>query len=441
MMGSSRRRSYLAIALAATMVAAACAGGASPTPGGGSPGTSPGGGATIPPAGAGEVSVIGTWGGKEQDAFLAMVKPWEDRTGNKVKFTGTRDINAVLATGVASGILPDAAGLPGPGQMAEFARAGALKPLDGVLDMATYNAEVVPAVSELGIVDGQTYGVFIKNAVKGPIWFNKANFTGTPPATFDELQQVPVNAPTMRWCVGLEAEAASGWPGTDWIEDIILRQSGPEVYDAWVRGEQKWSSPEIKQAWESFGDVLDNAFGGPQAIVADGPTGDFRTAGNALFTDPPGCLFHHQANFITANFVEGGASADEFDFFLMPDINPQYAGSITGGGDLFGLFSDKPEAQDLIKYLVTAEAQQIWVDIGGAISANTKVTKYPDEITGRLAQNLLEAKTFRFDGSDLMPEAMNNAFWSAILEFALDQSKLDSILANLDEVQESAYAQ
>src|SRR5262245_49779487 len=118
------------------------------------------------------VSVIGTWGGDEQAAFLEMVKPWEQSTGATVKYTGTPDINAILTTGVASGVLPDLAGLPGPGQMAEYAQAGALKPLDGVLDLATYQADTAPSLVELGKTDGQVYGVFIKAAIKGLIWYN-----------------------------------------------------------------------------------------------------------------------------------------------------------------------------------------------------------------------------------------------------------------------------
>ena len=106
---------------------------------------------------------------------------------------------------------------------------------------------------------------------------------------------------------------------------------------------------------------------------------------------------------------------------------------------LVGLFSDKAAAKDLIKYLVTAEAQQIWVDRGGAISANNKVTTYPDDVAKRSADALLAATAFRFDGSDLMPKAMNDAFWAAMLDFTVDQSKLDSILSNLDEIQTSAY--
>ena len=96
------------------------------------------------------VTVVGTWGGSEQESFLAMVKPWEDRTGNKVKYTGSRGLGAYLQTAVASGTLPDLAGLPGPGEMAEFYAQGALKPLDDVLDIATYKAETAPAFVELG---------------------------------------------------------------------------------------------------------------------------------------------------------------------------------------------------------------------------------------------------------------------------------------------------
>jgi alpha-glucoside transport system substrate-binding protein len=125
----------------------------------------------------------------------------------------------------------------------------------------------------------------------------------------------------------------------------------------------------------------------------------------------------------------------------MPDINPQFAGAFTGAGDLFGLFSDKAAAKDLLKYLVTAEAQQIWVSRGGALSGNTKVTDYPDAVSKRSAEILGTAKIFRFDGGDLMPNAMKAAFFRSMVDFAENQGNLDAILASLDEVQTSSYAQ
>jgi alpha-glucoside transport system substrate-binding protein len=388
------------------------------------------------------VNVIGTWGGDEQKNFLAMVAPWEQQTGNKVKYTGTRDINQILTTGVASGVLPDLAGLPGPGQMAQYAQAGALKPLDDVLDMAKYKDETAKALVDLGTVDGKTVGVFIKAAVKGLIWYKPKlhDYQADPPKTWDDLTAAAAankgNA-DQTWCVGLESGAASGWPGTDWIEDIVLRSAGPAKYDQWWSGKLKWTSPEIKSAFQEFGKVVDASYGGANTVL----TTNFEKGGDPLFKDPPGCEFHHQASFITGLGAFKALKAEtDYNFFPFPDIDPANTGAIEGAGDLFGMFHDTPEAKSLIKYLVTAPAQDIWVKAGGALSANKNATDYPDNIAKRSAALLTDAKIFAFDASDLMPSAMNSAFWQAILDYAKDHSKLDSILANLDKVQKDAYA-
>ena len=398
---------------------------------------------STPAAGGKTVTVIGTWGGDEEKAFLAMVKPWETSTGNTVKYTGTRDINAILTTGVASGVLPDLAGLPGPGQMAEYAKANALKPLDSVLDLATYKSETAPALVDLGTVDGKVVGVFIKAAVKGLIWYSPAlhDYSSGAPATWDDLKAAATankgNAGAI-WCVGLESGSATGWPGTDWIEDIVLRQSGPDVYNAWWQGKQAWSSPEIKSAFQTFGDVIANAAGGSNTVL----TTAFQEGGDGLFTNPPQCEFHHQASFITGlGKFKDAAAGTAYNFFPFPDINPSYTGAVEGAGDLFGMFHDTDEAKSLMKYLVTADAQDIWVKLGGALSANKNATSYPDDIAKRSAELLSSAKIFAFDASDLMPSAMNAAFWTAVVDYTKDPSKLDAILATLDGVQKDAYAQ
>jgi alpha-glucoside transport system substrate-binding protein len=383
-----------------------------------------------------EVTVVGSWGGSEQDSFLAMVKPWEDRTGNKVKYTGSRGLGAYLTTAVASGTLPDLAGLPGPGEMAQFARGGSLKFLDDVLDVNTYKADTVPALVDLGTVDGKIAGVFIKTSVKGFIWYNTSNYDGTVPDNWDAVMATDTGDADSLFCVGLESGADSGWPGTDWVEDFVIRQSGPEVYDSWVAGQTKWTDPAIKQAFEAFGEVLENSFGGTAKINST----NFGDGGNDLFTDPPGCLFHHQASFISDFFKkQGGAQDGDFDFFVMPEINSQFAGALTGGGDLFGLFSDKAAAKDLLKYLVTAEAQQVWADRGGFVSANTKVTTYPNAVDQKSADAIKNTTAFRFDGGDLMPGTLKAAFFTAMVDYAENPGNLDSILAKLDEVQATAY--
>ena len=389
----------------------------------------------------GKVTVIGTWTGSEQDSFMCMVKPFMDATGITVEYTGTRDITNILQTGISAGNLPDVAGLPGPGVMADFAAQGALKPLDGVIDVAKYTADSPPGYVEKGAASGKQVGVIIKASVKGLIWFDPKVYKGGVPTSWDDLNTKAKAAltsltGTKEWCVGLESGAATGWPGTDWLEDFVLRQDGADFYNNWAAGKAKWNGPELQNAFKAFGTVVsaDNVYGGPQTVLAT----NFGDGGNQLFTTPPGCLFHHQASFITDFFnKQGHAQPGDYDFFPFPDINTQFTGAIEGGGDLFGMFNDTPQAQALIKYLITPAAQQIWVVRGGAISGSKSVpvTAYPDDFSKRSAEALNSAKAFVFDASDLMPTALGTAFLKGIVDFTQDQTKLDSILTNLDTVQ------
>jgi alpha-glucoside transport system substrate-binding protein len=384
----------------------------------------------------GTVSVLATWGGDEQASFLAMVQPFKDRTSVDIQYEGTRDLNAVLTTRVQGGNPPDVAGLPGPGQMAELGRAGRLIDLSSVLDMAQMREQYAEDWIRLGQADGRQVGIFIKAAVKGLIWYDPKTFSRAGyevPRTWDDLMTLSrrmADTGTTPWCVGLEAGAASGWPGTDWLEDIVLRQAGPDVYDQWHQGTVKWTSPEIKRAWQTWGQIVADprmAFGGRQGVLAT----SFGDAGNPMFTAPPRCFLHHQGSFITSFFTQANPSlkpVDDFNFFAFPDIEQRHAGALEVAGDLFGMLRDTPQARALIRYLTTAEAQAIWVKRGGAISPNKRV-----------ASQLVGARTIRFDASDLMPEAMNSAFWRGILDYVNNPDALDSILERLDRVQADAY--
>ncbi|MBM2811464.1 MAG: extracellular solute-binding protein family 1, partial [Chloroflexi bacterium] len=336
----------------------------------------------------GTVNVLATWGGDEQASFLAMVQPFEERTGIRVSYEGTRDLNAVLTTRVQGGNPPDVAGLPGPGQVAELARGGKLVDLSGVLDMNAMREQYADDWLKLGQADGKQVGIFIKSAVKGLIWYNPKEFSRAgyaPPKSWDELMTLTrrmADTGTTPWCIGFEAGAASGWAGTDWLEDIVLRQSGPTVYEQWHQGKIKWSSPEITRAWETWGQIVADprmVFGGRQAMLAT----NFGESGNPMFSSPPRCYLHHQASFITSFFVEGNPGlkpVEDFNFFSFPDMDQRYVGSIEGAGDLFGMFRDTPQARALMQYLVTPEAQSIWVKRGGAISPNKRISldDYPD---------------------------------------------------------------
>jgi alpha-glucoside transport system substrate-binding protein len=428
------RFKFVAPFAALALVLAAC--GPSAT---GSPGASGGGG-------GGSISILAVWatGDAEFESFQAMIAPFTERTGIQIDYEGTRDANQILSTRVQGGNPPDIAGLPGPGAMAEFAREGALVALDDVVDLDRMADEYGENWIELGSVDDEVVGIFIKTAVKGPIWYSPANFDAAGyslPETWDDLEalveQIKTDG-TTPWCIGLGAEAATGWPLTDWIEDVLLRQAGPDVYTQWYQGELPWTSPEIKTAFETVGQ-----WAADDSYVSGGVNGEisttFQTGGDGLFADPPGCYLHHQGSFITGlgAFADKEAGTD-YDFFMTPPIEQE---GVIAAGDLFGMFNDTPEARQLMDYLTTAEAQQIWVERGGALSPNKNVSldAYPDDISRKSAEALVNTETVVFDGSDNMPAEMVEGFYVAILDYLQNPGNLDAILQEADSVRESAY--
>jgi alpha-glucoside transport system substrate-binding protein len=382
------------------------------------------------------VQVLGSWEGSETDNFLAVVAPFEAATGIDVIYVSTRDLRGVIDDGLANGTPPDVSGLEGPAHMAELAQQGVLQDLSSAIDVQTYKAVVSPTFIDLGSRDGRLYGVFVKATVKGLIWYHPDVFRRGTPTSWDDLQvlsQRSLDGGTRQWCVGLESGAASGWPGTDWIESLVLHQNGTDLYDRWVEGTLPWTSPEIRRAFLSYGQVVaeDGVFGGSAAAVST----YFADAGAPLFTEPPGCLFLHQGSFMPAFFESAGQEAGrDFDFFPFPPINEDDHGAIIGAGDLFGLFTDDPSAAQLLDYLISAEAQQIWVEHGGVLSVNRRVTEYPNQVAQREAELLSSAAHFRFDASDHMPPELNAAFWQAVLDFTTDQSRLGDILETLESV-------
>ncbi|MBW7883004.1 MAG: carbohydrate ABC transporter substrate-binding protein [Caldilineaceae bacterium] len=395
------------------------------------------------------VSVLAVWGGDELDNFRAMVAPFEAETGIKVEYEGTRDLNAVLTTRIEGGNPPDLAGLPGPGQLLEYARGGHLVTLDDVLDMEQMRAEYDEGFLNLATVDGKLYGIFIKAAVKSLVWYNPKAFAAAGyevPTTWDEMiglsERIAGEGKTP-WCIGLESGAASGWPGTDWIEDIMLRTAGTETYDQWVAHEIAWTDPAIAGAWQTWGEIVGNpdlVWGGSQGVLAT----NFGESPLPMFEEEPGCYMHRQASFITS-FIQDQypdlVAGEDFSFFEFPPIDPAQGNPLLVAGDLFGMFNDTPEARALMNYLVTADAQQIWAERGGFLSANRTVDPavYPDQLTRQIGEMLTESTAVRFDASDLMPEAVNNAFWSGILDFVSDPSSLDAVLQRIETAAADAY--
>ena len=422
----------LCVALGAIFTVAACGGGGSSS--------------------AGTVHVIAVWSGAEQASFMAVLKPFEDSTGIKVSYESTRDEDAILTSRVAAGNPPELAAAPSPQLLTTFAKAGKVIALNDAVDMTALQASTSKSWIDLGepLADGKLYQIFSWAAVKGLIWYDPKSFQSkgyNVPTTFDQLtalQSQIKGSGTTPWCMTFESGSASGWPASDWLKEIVLSQSGPAVYDKWVAGTQKWTSPEIKQAFQTFGQLMgsndSNVYGGKQFMLAT----NFGDVGTPMFQNPPKCYMLNQASFITTFFTSANpalTAGTDFNFFPLPDINTQFSGAHVVAGDSFSMFKDTPQARKLMQYLTTAEAQDIWVKRGGKLAVNKQVAlaDYPDTLSKESAQIIVNTQIAKYDATDNMPADMRAAAWKGLLDFVSNQNNLDSILATLDKVQATAY--
>ena len=401
---------------------------------------------------AGSVKVMATWSGDEQASFMAVMKPFTDQTGIKIEYEASRDQDALLTTRVAAGNPPDLAAAPSPTVLTGFAKQGKVVALNNIVDMTALKSNYSQSWIDLGMPlnDGKLYQIYSWVSLKGLIWYNPKNFQSKSynvPKSWDDLlslQSTIKSNGTTPWCIGLESGAASGWPGSDWVKEIVLSQAGPTVYDNWWQGKQKWSSPEIKAAWQTWGKVLgpgdSNVYGGAQSMAAT----NFGDSPTPMFQNPPKCYMHNQASFITSFFKSANPSVQagvDYNFFPLPDITSSFAGAHVVAGDAWSMFHDTPQARKMMQYLTTSAAQEIWVRRGGKISPNKQVSSdsYPDALSKSTAQILVATKIGKYDAGDLMPDDMKKAYWGAVLKFAANQNNLDAILADLDKIQATAY--
>lgn len=448
----TRTRRGFAPALLALMLVAVCAAG-----GCGSP------------AAAGTVTVLGSWIGAEQSGFLAMVSGFEQKSGIRVDYTGTRDANAVLTSDLKDGNPPDLAVLATPGELGQDATDGTLVPIDAALRSAGLAGEYGPGWLKLMKAPDRHghmhyFAIIVKAALKSVIWYDPQKWKDrprdlklltSPHLTWGQLTGLTARLAaggTSPWCMGFEDSSSSGWPGTDWIEDILLHQSGPKYYDQWVAGTLPWTSEQVVRAWQAFGEIANTpgqVHGGTRAELLT----NYGKAGQPMFANPPGCHLDHEGSFITSFYTQDALgspgstthpqSGTDFSFVPFPALTAAGQGTEEVAGDLLGMFHDTPAARELIAYLTTPQAQEAWISRpdSGAISVNQQVplSDYPDHVSHDLAEDLTGATDVRFDASDSMPQMMGNAFLGAVLEYLDAPSQLNIILRGLDRVRKAAY--
>jgi len=269
----------------------------------------------------------------EQQKFESAWAQFEKCTGIKVKYEGSDQFEAQLPTRIAGGNAPDIAFIPQPGLLSKLVSQGGPKAApDGVsANMDKWNAQW----KAYGTVDGTFYAAPLGSNMKSLVWYSPKVFTAKGykvPTTWAEMMTLSdkMASDGMKpWCGGIESGGATGWPATDWLEQVVLGTQGGDVYDQWIAHTVKFDSPQITKAMDTVAGWMKNpkyvnaGFGDVKTIA----TTAFQDAGKPILTGKCGML--QQASFYAAqwpSFKKDAVISDSGDVFAF--YLPQQSDSV-----------------------------------------------------------------------------------------------------------------
>ncbi len=402
-----------------------------------------------------EITVLTIWVGDEGTRMDSVFAYFEMATGADVVHAGSDSLEQQIVIDCEAGSPPDVVGFFQPGLAADMAASGCLLPLgDRLRDYLLENYAAGESWVDLGTYpdangEDQFFAFNYRADVKSLVWYVPDEFENAGyevPTTMEELialsEQIVADGGTP-WCIGVGSGDATGWPATDWVEDLVLRTQPPDVYDGWVTNEVAFNDERIVNAIELFGTFVrsDDWVAGGAAAAA---TIDFRDSPKGLFVVPPDCYMHRQGSFTPAFFPEGIELGVDADFFYFPAFAEADLGTpVLGSANFFTQTSDSEAVTALLDYLATPLANEIWMAQGGFLTAHTGVNPdaYSTDTFRKLADVLLSATTFRIDGSDLMPGAIGaGAFWAGMVDFiggSSAQEVADAVQVAWDAIKEA----
>ncbi|ARZ69583.1 extracellular solute-binding protein [Streptomyces sp. HU2014] len=384
----------------------------------------------------GRVTVLASWTGDEEKRFVAVLERFREKENIDFTYQGTTSLRDVLLSRVKSGTAPDIAILPSLGEAAEY--IGDLQPLGKVQEkpLRSYRDYEPLWTSQDG---AEIHAVPVKVSLKSIVWHDKALSRGLDARS----------AQGARWCAGMGGDATSGWPGTDWVEDILLQRSGKDTYMAWARGDLPWSSPEVRDAWRLFGERL-GAGPARTALRQDYTHGPFPKPDGKGDVRPPGCDLQHQGSFIRTTYRDGAAAT----FTPFRDLLPGADRTGTAreiSADFATLFGKSAAARKLMRFLTEEEAQRVWAkplpdSEGTTVTAGEdpwrpffltyRETLPKGSVNARVDEELHARAPLCLDASDVMPPRMRSAFQHGVLDYlsSPDDATLTRVLDDLDAV-------
>ena len=380
------------------------------------------------------ITVMYQWTGNEESLFNNIMAPFVAACGVKIQATSTRDA-AVLDTKVKS-TPPDVLFWPTTSPLNLY--ADKLKELSQLgVDPTNYADYWV----KMGTVSGKLLALPAKTDIKSIIWYSPAQFAAngyTVPTTLDQLntlvEQMVTNG-QVPWAMGFESGAATGWTGSDFLQDLLLAQKGPDYVNGIINGSVPYNDPGVLAAYQLYVKWASDpkyTVGGANGTVNT----NFADALLQPFSDPPKAMMVKQSGFAAGNIAAAYANlkyGTDYAFFMFPG-----AQGVQGGADLMFAFSDDAAVKAMLGYITSPVGAANWAANGFSLDPNKNAEgKYLDQQLSDMSKILSSAKGFTPDIGDTIPAPFGNAEWTGIIN-AVQGKDIQTELNTIEAAQMSA---
>ena len=360
-------------------------------------------------------------------AIEALAKAFSDRGGATatVNTVASETFRTQLPSYLTSGNPPDTYTWYPGSILTSYAQKGLLLDVGDVWQTMANYSDTFRRLSS----DGQGKQVFVPTSYYWwGLFYRKSNFAKwgvTPPSNWSEFVAL---CETLKGKgiepIGLGAGGNTPWIASSWFDYLNIRINGAQYHRDLLAGKGRFDDPKVVKVFDQWKTVLPY----------------FDPSGTAIpFQDATTSLLQGRTGMcLTGTFFADAAPKDvldDLDFFQFPILDP--AVPVAEEGPTDGFFASAKtahvaETKDWLKYVATAEAQEIYIKN----SSGTVLPTHPDAkdsgtplvLKGRkLLQDAKElTQFFNRDSSDALQPSAD----AALIRFIQKPNELTSILSD-----------
>ena len=390
---------------------------------------------------------------EQRDYFIEELEAISIKTGYKITYIPLNDVNAYLNNNLNE---PDMAILTDIQSLKILGESKTLLPVNqfySQLEIENYSQHLIDLVSSEE--NSEIYGHWIRLFNNSLIWFNvdRYNQYGAPEfKTFDEIIEFTKENSkegNELWCLTIDSAEnqplldyeygeSSGWIISNWLENIVFSNYGPEIYDLWSQNEVKFSDQEIILSLLDIGKIIHNKnqiFKGKEYFIRS----QVSNSPKNLASDSSTCVFslsgHHSIN----DFPSDKNFGEDYDFFIFP--SDEYSEMVIGFGDTLSLLNyDKPTVE-VYKSLISSDFGEVWASKQDTLFISSRSDFNLEAYNNPLAskqfiqiRDSLKSNLFRYDASMLMLNGTGKKIlWTSLRKFAtLSNDYLPEITEEID---------